>query len=486
MDSSLSIGLQDQSPGAQKASRWSSWLWLMVILATFLVAWFNAGLSVALGSSAAMFVSALLQQVVGSPFRARRVTINSFWFLTYLVMIFFPAFFIYADEQNLARGRFLFAVTSVLVTVPLGFVLASWFCKFRKSETESFFLKPLEANVNPAGVMPIFSAFLAISMVLAAWYMRQVGTVPLFHMIRNPGDYYTLMFLREDSFKLLNSSLNYAFALLRGLLFPFIIAVSFGYFLWTRHKQWLIGFVAAAVTGIFFASLSLAKSPVAIIFLVVVLFAYYYKHGMFSYKFVLISLAVIFAFPLLVMIGVAENSPTASILLQSLFERLIYGTSLDVYWYFEAFPAHIPYLHGASSHALSIFAGVPVANTPNMVGQYSEPFGLASINANAAFIGDLHADFGLAGVLIGGVITGIVMQAFHIYIVRKKKTVSSVAAYSFLVYAFWQLNSTSLPPVLASGGALPVLVLLWIMDGKPWPNWFSRAAPNRLATGEIR
>ena len=486
MASSLGIGLQDQSPGTPKASRWSPWLWLVVILATFLVAWFNAGLKVALGTSATMFVSALLQQVVGSPFRAQRVTITSFWFLTYLAMIFFPAFFIYADEENLARGSFLFAVTSVLVTVPLGFILASWCCKFRKSETESFFLKPLEANANPAGVMPTFLSFLAISVVLLAVYMRQVGTVPLFHMIRNPGDYHTLMFLREDSFKLMNSSLSYAFALLRGLVFPFIIAVSFGYFLWTRRKQWLMGFLIAVGSGIFFASLSLAKTPVAVIFLVVVLFAYYYKHGVFSYKFVLISLAVVFAFPLVVMIGVAENSQTASILLQSLFARLIYGTSLDVYWYFEAFPAHIPYLHGASSHALSFLSGGPVANTPNMVGQYSEPFGLASINANAAFIGDLHADFGLAGVLIGGIITGIVMQLFHIYIVRKKKTVSSVATYAFLVYAFWQLNSTSLPPVLASGGALPVLALLWLMDGKPWPNWFSRGAPTRLATGEIR
>ena len=205
MASSLGIGLQNRSPGTPKSTRWSPWLWLVVVLATFFVAYFNAGLKVALGSSAAMFASALLQQVVGSPFRTRRVTITSFWFLTYLAMIFFPAFFIYADEENLARGSFLFAVASVLVTVPFGFVLASWWCKFRKSETESFFLKPLEANVNPAGVVPAFLSFLAISVVLLAIYMRQVGTVPLFHMIRNPGDYYTLMFLREDSFQLMNS-----------------------------------------------------------------------------------------------------------------------------------------------------------------------------------------------------------------------------------------------------------------------------------------
>jgi hypothetical protein len=464
-----------------KRSNWSPWLWLLVIISTFLVADYVVGTGAALACSAAMLISALLHIKVGSPFQVRRVTIRSFWFLSYLAMIFFPGFFTYSIELDPFRRSFLIAIVSVVITVPLGFVLASWFCKFHESETDAFFLKPLEANADPAGVLPLVSALLGVGFVLLVLYLRQVGTVPLFYLLKHPGDYYKLMFLREDSFKLLNSPLMYAFYLARGLLFPFLITVSFGYFLWTRHKQWLNAFLIAGASGIFFASLSLAKTPVAVIFLVLALFAYYYRHGSFSYKFVLFSSAIIFAFPLLVMYGVAQDKVGLGTLLQALFDRLILGPSWDVYSYFEFFPAHRAYLHGASTHALASLFGMPVVNSANLVGLYQEPYGLGSINANGAFISDLHADFGLAGVLIGGVLTGVTMQLFHIYLVRRRKTVVTIATYAFLVYAFWLLNSMSLPPILASGGALPVLGLLWLVDGKLWPNWFSKNLYRPLA-----
>lgn len=467
-----------------KRSNWSARLWLLVIISTFLVADFTAGIGAAWLCSAAMILSAVLHSRTASPFRVRRVTIRSFWFLTYLVMIFFPAFFTYAGELDPFRRSFLVAVVSVVITVPLGFVLAAWFCKFHESETEAFFLKPLEANTHPAGVLPLISALLGVAFVLLVLYLKQVGTVPLFYLLGHPGDYYKLMFLREDSFKLLNSPLMYAFYLARGLLFPFLITVSLGYFLWTRRRQWFVVFMIALLSGVFYASLSLAKTPVAIIFLVLALFAYYYRQGSFSYKFVLFSSVIIFAFPLLVMYGVAQDQVGFGDLLQALFNRLILGPSWDVYNYFEFFPAQHAYLHGASTHALAGLFGMSVVNTPNLVGQYTEPYGLQSINANGAFITDLHADFGFAGVLIGGVLAGLTMQLFHIYLVRRKKTVATVATYAFLVYAFWLLNSTSLPPVLASGGALPVLGLLWLLDGRPWPYWFSRKAPVRLAIRE--
>lgn len=454
-------------------SSWSPWVWLLVIVGTFFVADSTAGTGAAWGCSAAMLVSAMLQRLMGSPFRARRVTIRSFWFVTYLAMIFFPGFFTYARELDPFRRSFLVAVVSVVVTVPLGFVLASWFCKFRESETEAFFLKPLEANSDPAGVLPVVSTLLGVAFVLLFVYLRQLGTVPLFYLLRHPGDYYKLMFLREDSFKLLNSSLSYAFALLRGVLFPFLIVVSFGYFLCSRHRHWLVAFLIALVSGVFFASLSLAKAPVAIIFLVLALFIYYYKRGLFSYKFALACVLLIFAFPVIVILGVSENRVTFDILINTLFDRLIAGPSWDVYNYFEFFPVHRAYLHGASVHALSLF-GLPVVNTANLVGLHEEPFGLQSISANATFISDLHADFGLAGVLIGGVLAGIIMQLFHVYLVRRRKTIATLSAYAFLVFALFQINYSSLTVVLASGGAIPVLGLLWLIDSKPWPHWFSR------------
>ncbi len=103
-------------------------------------------------------------------------------------------------------------------------------------------------------------------------------------------------------------------------------------------------------------------------------------------------------------------------------------------------------------------------DTPNYVGRYGWPQYIESINANGAFISDLNADFGLPGVLLGGVAAGGIMQWVHIYLVRRRKTIVGLACYAFLVYEFWDLNSTSLTTLLASNGTFLALALAWLME----------------------
>ena len=108
--------------------------------------------------------------------------------------------------------------------------------------------------------------------------------------------------------------------------------------------------------------------------------------------------------------------------------------------------------------------GLKYFDTANYVGRYGYPEYIESVNANGAFIGDLNADFGLAGVLVGGVFAGALMQAIHIYVVRRRKTIFGLACYAFMVFAFWDLNSGSLPTLLASNGVLLVLLLCYFFD----------------------
>ena len=468
-------------------SKWSAWCWLIIICSTFALAYAFASLIAALGCSIAMFASAMLQRVVGTPFRSHRVTIRSFWFLSYLVMIFFPAFFVYADHPGPYRGSFLLSVTSALVTVPIGFIIASFCSNFRESQTEAFFRRPLQAVFPPTDAAVKFSILLGAGLILIVLYMRQVETIPIFYLLRHPGEFWILSLLREESFKLLKSSLDYPFFMTRALLFPFLILLSYGYYVWTRRKAWLVAFLIALTSGVFFASLSLAKGPVALIFMLVAFFVYYWRHGSFSYKTLVLFTILVIAFPVFVIVG-AGNSDTdlgqtmaLTDPLANILHRLTYVPSDVVYYYHEFFPAHMHYLHGGSIRTLSSLFGLHFVNTYNVVGQYAEPGGIESISYNGAFISDMYADFGWAGTLIGGVITGIVMQTFHIYVVRRRKTVCSLVTYSFLVWSFSiPLNSTSLPSILASGGTIPILALLWLFDGSPWPNWFSRNVQQSL------
>ncbi|MGC2831899.1 MAG: hypothetical protein WB994_19835, partial [Candidatus Acidiferrum sp.] len=77
---------------------------------------------------------------------------------------------------------------------------------------------------------------------------------------------------------------------------------------------------------------------------------------------------------------------------------------------------------------------------------------IASVSANACFLGNWNADFGLAGVVAGGFLAGVSVQTTQIIVLRRARTISNLAVYSFLMLAFGLLVSSPLSVVLLSGG----------------------------------
>jgi hypothetical protein len=170
-------------------------------------------------------------------------------------------------------------------------------------------------------------------------------------------------------------------------------------------------------------------------------------------------------FPIVVISVAYQDVADVGFVFQAMSERLFYIPSEAVYYYFEVFPSHHEFLHGRSIDKFARLMGWLPFDSANYVGMYEDPTGLESVSDNAAFIADLNADFGMLGVLLGGILTGFIMQWFHIFAVRRKKTIITVALYAFLVYMFWFLNSTSLPIVLASNGVILICLISW---------WFER------------
>jgi len=146
--------------------------------------------------------------------------------------------------------------------------------------------------------------------------------------------------------------------------------------------------------------------------------------------------------------------------------RLTYTPAADLYDYFEIFPAHHDYLYGqALLKPVLVALGSDHFYIENYVYKYRYPTGVASGHSNAAFQSNLHADFGVVGVLLGGFLVGILMQGIQIYILRREKTVLNIALYSFMVYAFWVLNMGSVTSVLFVNGVIPVLLLVLLFNG---------------------
>jgi hypothetical protein len=132
-----------------------------------------------------------------------------------------------------------------------------------------------------------------------------------------------------------------------------------------------------------------------------------------------------------------------------------------LYYYFEVFPDLVPYQYGATIGKLAWILGREPFNSANFVGLYARPHAMASINANAAFLGNMNADFGMVGCLIGGFLVGLIMQVAQIYVVRRGRSPMNMALYSFVLFGFTSLNSSALPVVLLSDGAILVFLLAW-------------------------
>jgi oligosaccharide repeat unit polymerase len=458
--------------GNGRQTHWFSGLALFSgFVGTFWLAAEMAGVSVAIASCLVLSVSAMLVRRSCYVFNIRRGTITAFWYITYLAMIFFPAFGVYSDQEGPYRAKYLFAVESVLITVPLGWWLANLWSGFRREEIDRFFESSLEDTVTGRMLMRRFWLSLVICLAFTGAYLAEVKAIPLFYLIRNPGEAFQAAILREESFKLLDSPLLYFYQLVRAVFYPILILIALGSYLRFRQRRWLVMLIAASSSGLFFASLTLAKAPVALIFLLIGVFLYLYRRGSLSRKTVAIVLVLVFMFPLFVVTfafsGGSGEIVTPLAAMIAIGSRLFSIPSEAVYYYFEYFPGQVNYLHGRSIDKLARIMGKPPFDTANAIGLYAFNAGLESVTENAAFIGDLNADFGMWGVVLGGVLAGVVMQAVQILILRRRKTVVTLACFSFLIIAFWFLQSTSLPVVLASNGVILTLVLGWYFDREP-------------------
>ena len=422
-----------------------------------------------IGSGLVLILSIWMMHKTLRIFDSQRITIPTLWYLTYLPMIFFPAFLVFYIQPDPYRQIYIFAVVSVVITVPLGIILANLIFRFRKRELYEYFASPV--IVHGSGYMyVVFFLMLLGALGLVLLYFRSVGTVPLLYMLQYPGEAQELAVLREEAFKLLDprwgtsesTALFYVFLFLRTLVFPFIIVSALGYYLWSRQKKWLFLFLAILIVGGGYAASSIARAPVAALVMRVMFFLYLFKGGKLSKKAIVTLIILMLAFPLLVTALAYSSDVGIWNGLSSVATRLFYTPAWGLYYYFEIFPAHHDYLYGqAFAKPILLVLGLPYFYVENFVYLYMSPAGLPSGHENDAFISNLHADFGVVGVLLGGVLTGILMQSLQIYLARKKKSILNIAIYAFLVYAFWVLNSGSITSVLFVNGVLPVFVLAW-------------------------
>lgn len=402
-------------------------------------------------SAVVLVVSGLLMHYMVGVFNLRRMTIPGCWYLTYLVMLFLPSFFVFFDVGGSSRNTFLFAVHSALLTVPAGAFFVNMMCRFQRAEIDQYFKLPVRDQDTDLHVMVACLVALAVASGLVLKYVGEVPTLALFYVIQNPGDPRNASLVRQASFEGAGPVFSYVYHWLVLLVFPLLTMVSLGFRMITKNMGWLVVFLGSLGISAIYAALSTAKSLVASLVLVIFLFLYLYRGGRVGLAIVL-SPVLVALYPLAVIMTIYWGEVDLGLALSAMARRLFYVPAEVLYWYFELFQGN--YLYGRSIDKLSWLMGWQPFDTANYVGLH----GFHAMHANGAFLGNLNADFGMPGVLIGGVIAGVIMQASQVYLIRQPKTIINLAVYAYLMVAFFWLHSTALPIVLFSNGALVALI----------------------------
>jgi oligosaccharide repeat unit polymerase len=419
--------------------------------------------------SGLLIVSSLcaMQRLVGLHFR--RLTIPSFFYFLYFAVILIPGFVIFHNEITPSRWRFLFGVESVLITVPVGIWLASRVLSSSTREIKDYFHRRLAPELPGTPSVRLFLVFLVSAVTLVILNIWETRVIPLLYLFRNPGEALTVALLREDSFKFLNSHLVYVYYVLRGTVLPFLILVAFGRYLQQSSEVWRRLFWITLSLGVLYAAVTVEKSPVATIFGLLAVFYYQFKGGRMGKSAMALAAVLFLSFPLMVVLFAYHGAEggTLSGAIYAIGNRLFYSPAQIVYAYFEVFPSVVPFQHGASIGKLASLLGWKTINIPNTVGLYmTSGQDLDTITANSCFLGNLNADFGLPGVVVGGVLAGFLMQSVNVYLCRKPKTVVNVAAYAICMWAFGLLVASALPTVLLSGGVTFCLALRWVFRAR--------------------
>ncbi len=419
-------------------------------------------------------VSACLMQRLIAAFTISRMTIPSVFYLTYLIMIFFPSFWVFVDHPGPYREAYLIAVISVLLTVPLGIFHANKMLAFTRKETDLYFTAPVIDSYNVQRMFHVHVVLVILALLVFVAYMIDTPVLPIVQLIKNPGETLALTMAREESFKMLDprhggTKMFYAYLFLRTLLFPVLVLTTLGYYLFTRQTKWLALFTVVALTASFYAVSSLSRAPMAAIIMRTFFFLFLFSRARLSKRAMMIAGLLMATFPILVTTFAYSSEYTLLDGILAVGVRLTYTPAEDLYYYFEIFPTVHDYLYGHTLvKPILKFLGEEYFYIENFVALYISPGGVQSAHANAAFVSNLHADFGFAGVLVGGFIVGFFIQALHVYLARQEKNVLNIATAAFIVYAIWVLNFGSITSVLIVNGVLPVFALVFAIRAFSW------------------
>ncbi len=387
----------------------------------------------------------------------KKYLIFNLYFFSMTIFIYIPA--LIDNNININLGNSL--VLNLFFTI-LGIISGIYLMQndsIRQSNISTNINKFFR-NINKIKYLVIANIVVIISLLLYIFIAKEI---PLFLIFNGSDSISQITLARESSFKLLNSPFKSYFTLLRDALLPILI-FYFSYFFKGSNLNYKILWLSFVIFSFIFCSASLAKAPIMLVALCILIGI---NRGI-SNKFIFKS--ILFLLPLYYLSMVVTTSYRGLEIGVKFYERIFVVPYKVNELYFEAIPEYINFTKGSSLGRLSFIFTENTINLGNKIYVYitgNKDIISISGSANGGFLASLWADFSYLGIVLGTLIISFSAVALDLlFLGGYKKFTLGLSIYYFCAYQYALLTILPIQNLIYNGVPLFIFILL-IMNRNP-------------------
>lgn len=413
--------------------------------------------------------SLALKVVLGDSLRVNNLSLPSTVYLFYIVLLAVPAVFEFLDMSHPVRYKYLIAVQSVLVTLPLGVYAANLFFVGPGARIRAYAqskLLPTTADLRVGSFLPLL---LLAGLAGPVGFVLTAEHVPLMKvLVAQPIDDITLRF----EVSRIPRAVLFGFALGRQVILPVCMLYCF-FMMRFRPRPWGLRFIALLVLATLVASLGLERGPPLAVY-VMLLFGVAVCQD--------VSPLHPRAFPVYALVagtGLAvagflsayqyQSSPTTADYVdhvQHVAVNRAFLTADVAARTFERYPNSNTLLHGKYIRMFSLVTGGEYLDSFDYV---TDPDMRYSV-LPASFVADLYRNWGLTAVFVGSIGLGFMLQCIQLLLFKTKTIVAAVFQVILLMMSVWYIIGNAFGIVTTAALALSTVsgfVAIRLSDRRP-------------------
>jgi oligosaccharide repeat unit polymerase len=355
----------------------------------------------------------------------------------------------------------------------IGAITASELLRFKPiAEANRFFSQPM--HIGDISIPRVVVAGVA-AIVIGLLFSFGSGSTGLAMLAEETRDEFTLRRYRINFIE--NNSYYYIGTLVRTVLGPILMLISFNQAVATKQRMWaLAGWLFLAI-NVLASTAHLHKWPIVLIALYLVINRMFRSRHAINVKLAAAVLVMTFVFGTIgyyltynVTQGEASSAALARIFV---IPQWCLDSFLNVY------PNIVPFDHGMGIGLISSLAGVKDYISPdNIVATIVT--GDHEVTANSFWAATMWASFGYSGVILSSFIVGVMMVCLDRWCLTRKRNAATAGLYAYMIVSAVNVVNVSIFTCLLSGGlGLAPFLVAFLASSKrhrteeatePWPS----------------